>query len=68
MDAARTEDAGRTLMSAWIETEKYIITNKINYSRTLMSAWIETRMTTSPPGNLPCRTLMSAWIETVSVL
>ena len=45
MDAARTEDAGRTLMSAWIETEKYIITNKINYSRTLMSAWIETAHT-----------------------
>ena len=32
-------------MSAWIETEKYIITNKINYSRTLMSAWIETAHT-----------------------
>ena len=45
MDAARTEDAGRTLMSAWIETEKYIITNKIKYSRTLMSAWIETAHT-----------------------
>ena len=55
-------------MSAWIETEKYIITNKINYSRTLMSAWIETEKYIITNKINYSRTLMSAWIETAHTL